>query len=137
MRSVPVVSLVIPSLLFLVLAVSASTPLQPEGIEPPQSEKEYQKEFASKVDGKVEVRMGDGTRCDVVTKTHAIEVDFGHKWAEAIGQSLHYAFQSNKKAGIALILKTKKDYRYLIRLKSVIKHYELPIEVWPVYGYRR
>ena len=127
----------IPYLLFSVLAVSASTPLQPKRIEPPRPEKEYQKEFAAKVGGKIEVRMGDGTRCDVVTETHAIEVDFGHKWAEAVGQSLHYAFQSNKKAGIALILKTKKDYRYLIRLKSVIKHYELPIEVWPVYGYWR
>ena len=102
-----------------------------------QSERAYQEWFAKKVNGKLEVVMGDGTRCDVVTETHAIEVDFGYKWAEAIGQSLHYAFQSNKKAGIALILKTKKDYRYLIRLKSVIKHYELPIEVWPVYGYRR
>ena len=35
--------------------------------------------------------MPDGTRCDILTDTHAIEVDFADKWAEAIGQSLNYA----------------------------------------------
>ena len=74
----------IPHLLISVLAVSASTPLQPKRIEPPRPEKEYQKEFAAKVGGKVEVRMGDGTRCDVVTETHAIEVDFGYKWVHVV-----------------------------------------------------
>jgi hypothetical protein len=46
--------------------------------------------------------MPDGTRCDIVTETHAIEVDFADKWAEAIGQCLNYSFQLNKKAGILL-----------------------------------
>ena len=27
--------------------------------------------------------MKDGTRCDILTSTHAIEVDFARKWAEA------------------------------------------------------
>ena len=39
----------------------------------------------------MEVVMKDGTRCDILTSTHAIEVDFAKKWAEAIGQSLNYA----------------------------------------------
>ena len=61
----------IPYLLFSVLAVSASTPLQPKRIEPPRPEKEYQKEFAKKVNGKLEVVMGDGTRfiCSSSTRT--------------------------------------------------------------------
>ena len=49
--------------------------------------------------------MPDGTRCDILTDTHAIEVDFADKWAEAIGQSLNYAMQTGKKAGIVLVLK--------------------------------
>lgn len=53
--------------------------------------------------------MPDGTRCDIVTDTHAIEVDFADKWGEAIGQSLNYAFQSNKRAGILLILEKESD----------------------------
>jgi len=59
----------------------------------------------------VEVVLPDKTRCDCLTETHAIEFDFGSKWAEAIGQALYYAIHANKRAGIVLVLE-KKDYRY-------------------------
>ena len=52
-----------------------------------QSERYYQEKFAKEIGGQVEVVMKDGTRCDILTATHAIEVDFAKKWAEAIGQS--------------------------------------------------
>ena len=51
--------------------------------------------------------MPDGTRCDILIDTHAIEVDFADKWAEAVGQSLNYAIQTGKKAGIVLVLKDR------------------------------
>jgi hypothetical protein len=54
----------------------------------------------SEYGGIMEVLLQDGTRCDIITKTHAIEVDFADKWAEAIAQSLGYARQNNKKEGI-------------------------------------
>lgn len=38
-----------------------------------------------------EFRNPDKTRTDCISDTHAIEVEFSHKWAEAIGQALHYA----------------------------------------------
>ena len=41
-----------------------------------QSERYYQEKFAREIGGKVEVVMKDGTRCDILTATHAIEVDF-------------------------------------------------------------
>jgi len=56
-----------------------------------QSERYYQEKFAKEIGGQVEVVMKDGTRYDILTSTHAIEVDFAKKWAEAIGQSLNYA----------------------------------------------
>jgi hypothetical protein len=56
-----------------------------------QSERYYQEKFAREIGGRVEVVMKDGTRCDILTATHAIEVDFAKKWEEAIGQSLNYA----------------------------------------------
>jgi hypothetical protein len=34
------------------------------------------------------VVLPDGTRCDCVTDTHAIEFDFGNNWAEAINMSI-------------------------------------------------
>ncbi len=43
----------------------------------------YQEQYAKKLGDKTEVTMPDGTRCDILTDTHAIEVDFADKWAEA------------------------------------------------------
>ena len=62
--------------------------------------------------GQVEVVLPDGTRCDCVTETHAIEFDSGSKWAETVGQSAYYALQTGKRAGIVLILETMKDRKY-------------------------
>ena len=50
--------------------------------------------------GETEVVLPDKTRYDVVTETHAFEVEFASKWCEALGQSLWYSFQLNKKEGI-------------------------------------
>lgn len=47
-----------------------------------QPESYYQNLFAAKVGGQTEVTAGDGTRCDILTTTHAIEVDFARKWGE-------------------------------------------------------
>ncbi len=76
--------------------------------------------------------MPDGTRCDGVTDSHAIEVEFARKWAVPIGQSLFYALQINKRAGIVLIVKNADERRFLIRLNSVIFANKLPIDVWTV-----
>ena len=82
--------------------------------------------------GEMEVVLPDRTRCDCLTLDHAIEFDFGPKWSEAIGQSLYYSMQTGRKAGIVLILEKKSDYKYWIRLNSVIKNYDLPIDTWSV-----
>lgn len=49
------------------------------------SEAYYQKIAAEKCNGETDVTMPDGTRCDIVAETHAIEVDFAEKWGESIG----------------------------------------------------
>ena len=74
-----------------------------------QSERYYQEKFAREIGGQVEVVMEDGTRCDILTATHAIEVDFAKKWAEAIGQSLNYAMHTGKRPGVALIVLSPSD----------------------------
>ena len=75
--------------------------------------------------------MPDGTRCDILTDTHAIEVDFADKWAEAIGQSLNYAMQTGKKAGIVLVLKERGNEKRLERLKKMASHYSMDIKNLP------
>lgn len=85
--------------------------------------------------GKPEVTLLDRTRVDCLTDTHAIEVEYAHKWKQAIGQSLHYALMTDKQAGIVLILRKEADYRYLESLTRVADRYNLPINVWTLNQY--
>ena len=83
-------------------------------------EKCYQNFFAQQVNGSTEVLMPDSTRCDILTENLAIEVDFAYKWAEAIGQSLHYAKMMNSKAGIVMVLQKKTDHLHMEKLLRII-----------------
>ena len=93
-----------------------------------QNEQYYQKLFATSVNGELEVVLPDKARVDIVTKTHAIEVDFGPKWAESIGQSLYYANILNKRPGVVLVVSGNYEYRNVNRLLYVAKKYK--ITVW-------
>jgi hypothetical protein len=95
-------------------------------------EKHYQEQWCANQGGQAEVVLADQTRADCITATHAIEFDFGRKWAEAIGQALYYSLQTGKRAGVVLILDGPKDRRYWIRLNSTIQHFGLPIDTWAI-----
>jgi len=95
-------------------------------------EKWYQQQWCQDQGGQIEVVLPNRTRCDCLTDSHAIEFDFGNKWAEAIGQAFYYAIQTGKKAGIVLILEDQKDLRFWIRLNTVIDHFSLPIDTWKI-----
>lgn len=88
----------------------------------------YQDKWCSVNKGQTEYRLEDYTRVDCLTDTHAVEFDFAKKWAESIGQSLHYARMTGKKAGIVLIIENEKDYRYYERIQPLCK--ELGIALW-------
>lgn len=95
-----------------------------------QSESWYRDRWCAAAGGQREVRLDDGTRVDCLTGDLAIEFDFAQKWAEAIGQSLHYAHRTGKGAGIVFILKRPGDVRYVTRAMEIIAAYSLPIEVF-------
>lgn len=78
----------------------------------------------------MEYRLEDGRRIDCLTDTHAIEVEFAHKWTEAIGQSLDYSMLTGKEAGIVLIVRKHSDLERWKRLNRVISHYQLPVKLW-------
>ena len=94
------------------------------------AERWYQEQWCAAHEGQVEVVLPGGTRCDCLTGTHAIEFDFGSNWSEAVGQSAYYALQTQKKAGIFLILESPKDRIFWIRLNTTIEHFNLPIDTW-------
>ena len=93
-------------------------------------EKWYQNKWCVEHQGQAEVVLPDGTRADCLTDTHAVEFDFGQKWAEAIGQALYYGLQTGKKPGVVLIMEDEKDLKFWLRLNSTIEHFRLPVKTW-------
>jgi len=91
-------------------------------------EKEYQAKWCEQHNGILEVILKSGERADCITDDYAIEFDFAKKYCEAIGQSLMYSVEANKKAGIVLILEKPTDDKYLKRLNIVSDKYN--IKVW-------
>lgn len=91
----------------------------------------YARAWCAAHGGQSEVVLDGGTRADCITDHYAVEVDWGHKWYEAVGQSLWYADKTDKQPGVMLILKPGDD-RYLRRLRSTIGYFKLPIRVWTV-----
>jgi len=95
-------------------------------------EKYYQAKWCAQEGGITEVVLSDGTRCDCLTQTHAIEFDFANKWAEGIAQALHYASMTGKRAGLVLIIEHPKDRKYLDRAWGVVRWHGLALDVWPL-----
>jgi hypothetical protein len=75
----------------------------------------------------MEYVLDDKTRVDCLTDTLAVEVDFAQKWAEAVGQSLYYAYKTGKKPGIVLILERPEHSRYLDRLKPLAEKHQIEL----------
>ncbi|MCP3942404.1 MAG: hypothetical protein GY710_13080 [Desulfobacteraceae bacterium] len=121
MKSIPTkVQTLCLLLLFIIPTISHAKHLHPE--------KWYQNKWCAEQNGQTEYRLPDKTRCDCLTDTHAIEVDFAKKFYEAIGQSLYYSMQTGKRAGVLLIIENKNELKYWIRLNSTIQYFGLPID---------
>ena len=91
---------------------------------------DYQRHWCKKHKGVLEYRISDGTRVDCLTSEYAVEVEYAHKWAEAIGQSLFYAKMTDKKPVIVLIMAEKGDERFAKRLREVAS--EEKIKIWTI-----
>lgn len=112
---------------FLFLLVACVAPLEAKKLH---LEKDYQAKWCEQAGGEMEVRLEDSTRVDCLTSEYAIEFDFGSKWAEAIGQALHYSQETGRQGGIVLILEKEQDYKYWKRLNKIIEQGHLNIKTW-------
>ena len=99
------------------------------------SEYEINQKWCSKMKGEQQFRTKDGTYVDCLTEEFAIEADYDYNWKEGIGQALHYAETTNKKAAILFIKRQKSNKDYLSELNRVITKFELPLEVFIVEDY--
>ena len=96
----------------------------------PLREQDYQRFWCDRHKGIMEYRLDDRTRVDCLTAEYAVEVEYAHKWAEAIGQSLFYSRMTGRKPGIVLIMRERGDERFLRRLRKVTG--EQGIKVWTI-----
>ena len=88
------------------------------------------KALAPKYEATCEVLMDDGTICDMITDEYAIEVDYTNKWAEAVGQSLHYAERTGKKPAIILLLRDpESEWRHLVHCGLLCGKYGIKLYV--------
>ena len=94
------------------------------------SERTINQAWCSSIGGNIEYRTKDGTYVDCLTNEYAIEAEYDNKWKEGIGQSLHYAESTNKKAGILFIKRAKSRKDYYNEMMRVINRYDLPIRVF-------
>ena len=93
------------------------------------NESSYQHAWCSAHKGIEEYENQDKTRVDCLTEYHAVEFDFANKWAESIGQALHYQLMTGKKAMVVLILEEpEKEMVYFNRVKKLGKIHGFDVE---------
>ena len=115
------------------LAILFGTLLGKAFPEEKRHEKDYQIVASKKFDNaKIEHILPDKTRIDILTDKEAIEVDWASKWAEGIGQSLHYSTMTGKEAGLILILKKPDDSKYVARVKHILLIKSLKINLYTI-----
>jgi len=89
----------------------------------------YTQLLAKKLDWVAEVQTPVGTRCDLVSQTHAVEVEWTTKPYQAVGQALHYSLELDKEPGILFLyrLDSEREFALTRAGKTVDK---LHIKVW-------
>lgn len=95
-------------------------------------ERDFQARFCA---GLVQNRyLPNGTYVDCISTTHAIEVEFSQKWAEAIGQALMYASELERRPGIIVICRPETSpsvclkHAYLI--EQTVTYWRIGMSVW-------
>ena len=86
-----------------------------------KTERYYQLKCNDTLQGRVEYRLPDATRVDILTEDLAIEVDFAKKYYQAIGQACHYAEMTGRKPAILLIVREKYQEKYIKAAARVCK----------------
>jgi len=100
-----------------------------------QKEDFYSNIWCAQQGGIEEVKTSMGTRADCVLDNYAVEVDFDTKWAEGLGQALHYSVEFDRPAAVLLILKNhngKDRSRYINRLQSTIDGLGLDVTIFTI-----
>ena len=94
------------------------------------NERAWSEWLAQELSAKAEYRTEDGSRVDVLTDTHAIEVEWIKKQSGAHGQALLYAAATNRKPAIVLLKRGKpNEDKYFLRCVSAALLASIPVFV--------
>ena len=97
---------------------------------PTDRETDWSKWLAQQMHGEAEARTFCGARCDILTDTHAWEVEWMRKYNQAPGQALLYASLFNKKPVIILLSKNEeRDSIYYLRCAVICQRAEIDLQV--------
>lgn len=97
------------------------------------SEIEFSKILAKVVNGETEYRLPDDSRVDILTTTHAIEVDWARKWPEGVGQALYYGVVTGRQPVVLLLTDAALESRFINRCHLVCDTYRISLWIydWP------
>lgn len=91
--------------------------------------------LAKQMRGESEVATPCGSRCDIVTESHAWEVEWIKKWSQAPGQAVLYGLLLDKKPGIILLSRNKMSEKaYYLRCCLVCREIGVELRVHPTRG---
>jgi len=88
-------------------APPSATAASPTIARPQPSDREtvWSAYLAQESGGIAEARTPDGSRCDILTDTEAIEVEWASKWEESIGQAVFYSIAFDREPVVLLLIK--------------------------------
>lgn len=87
-------------------------------------EKEYQNKFCEFIEGYEEYVLPNKRRIDCLERSYAIEVDFAYKIFEGIGQAEYYAYMTNRKPRLLLIIEKDNDLNTVREFHSYLLDYK-------------
>ena len=88
-----------------------------------QNEAYYNKVLLEIIGGKAGVKIEQGLYVDIMTDTHAYEIDFASKNYEGLGQALVYAHYTGLKPGLIILIRDKKELTTFNKIKPALDYY--------------
>ena len=98
-----------------------------------KNEHYYNQLIAADFQAESGVKLDNGLIVDMMDEDTAYEIDFGGaKIYEGIGQSLSYAYFTDKKPGLIILVRDDKEQKMLDILEPVIHHHGIDLYIYKV-----
>ncbi len=116
------------SLRSLVLGLALLATFPAASIAEERNERAWCQALAPKYGAEVEVRLWDGTRCDLLSATEAIEVDWAAKAYEAVGQAVWYSIVTGRRPAVLLLVRDPaKEARHIYRATAICTRLDITL----------